>query len=44
MLHWNRIEDWAGQRVIQAAEQGLIVLPECDYQVLKRWEDQSYPF
>jgi hypothetical protein len=44
MLHGNRIKDWAGERVIKAAEQGLIVLPECDYRVLKRWGDQSYGF
>jgi hypothetical protein len=44
MLHGNRVEDWAGERVIKAAEQGLIVLPECDYRVLKRWEDQPYGF
>jgi hypothetical protein len=44
MLHGNRVEDWAGQRVIKATEQGLIVLPECDYRVLNRWEDQSYGF
>jgi hypothetical protein len=44
MLHGNRVKDWAGQRVINAAEQGLIVLPECDYRVLKHWEDQPYGF
>jgi hypothetical protein len=44
MLHGNRVEDWAGERVIKAAEQGLIMLPECDYRVLKRWEDQPYGF
>ena len=42
MLHGNRVE--AGERVIKAAEQGLIMLPECDYRVLKRWEDQPYGF
>jgi hypothetical protein len=44
MLHGNRVESWAGERVINAAEQGLIVLPEANYCVLKRWEDQSYGF
>jgi hypothetical protein len=44
MLHGNRVEDWAGQRVIKAAEQGLLALPECDHRVLKRWEDQPYGF
>jgi hypothetical protein len=44
MLHGNRVEDWAGQRVLRAVEQGLIVLPEPDYRVLKRWEDQPYGF
>jgi hypothetical protein len=44
MLHGNRVEDWAGERVLNAAEQGLLVLPECDYQVLKRWADQPYGF
>jgi hypothetical protein len=44
MLHGNRVSDWAGERVIKAAEQGLLVLPECDYRVLRRWEDQPYGF
>jgi hypothetical protein len=44
MLHGNRVKHWAGERVVRAAEQGLLGLPECDYQVLKRWEDQPYGF
>lgn len=44
MLHGNRVKRWAGDRIIEAAEKGLIVLPESDYQVLKRWQDQPYGF
>ena len=44
MLHGNRVQDWAGHRVIRAAEAGTIVLPEHDYRVLKAWEDQPYGF
>lgn len=44
MLHGNRVTDEAGHRVIQAAEEGLIVLPEPDYQVLRRWRDRIYGF
>lgn len=42
-VHRNRVENWAGQQVIKAAEQGLLVLPECDYRVLKRWGRPAVP-
>src|SRR6218665_411341 len=44
MLHGNRVHDGAGQRVLKAAEDGLIVLPEHDYQVLRAWRDHNYGF
>jgi hypothetical protein len=44
MLHGNLVEPWAGERVLHAAEAGLIVLPEHDYRVLKRWSGRSYGF
>jgi hypothetical protein len=44
MLHGNRVHDGAGKRVLEAAEGGLIVLPEHDYRVLRNWADRSYGF
>jgi len=44
MLHGNLIADWAGRRILDAAEAGQIVLPEHDYQVLKRWRARPYGF
>ncbi len=44
MLHGNRVESEAGERVIRAAEEGTIVLPERDYRVLKDWQDRPYSF
>jgi hypothetical protein len=44
MLHGNRVHDWAGQRVLHAAEAGQIVLPEHDHQVLRRWVERPYGF
>lgn len=44
MLHDNLVRDDAGHRVIDAAERGLIVLPEHDYQVLRRWRERPYGF
>ena len=44
MLHGNLVSSWAGERVLKAAEQGLIVLPEHDYQILKRWDALPYSF
>jgi len=44
MLHGNRINDDVGHAVLRGAEQGLIVLPEHDYRVLKHWCDCSYGF
>lgn len=44
MLHGNRVKDWAGHRVLGAAESGRIVLPEHDYRVLKAWEASPYGF
>ena len=42
MLHGNRVTSEAGERVLREAEAGLIVLPECDYRVLKRWQTEPY--
>lgn len=44
MLHGNLIRDWTGEVILAAAEKGLIVLPEPDYQVLKGWKANSYGF
>ncbi|WP_157730851.1 hypothetical protein [Variovorax sp. HW608] len=44
MLHGNRVGDVSGHRVLRAAEQGLIVLPEHDYRVLKAWSQHPYGF
>lgn len=44
MLHGNLVQDWAGERILKAAEEGLIVLPEHDYQVLRRWQALPYGF
>lgn len=44
MLHGNRVHDGAGKRVLEAAESGLIVLPEHDYRVLRAWRDRNYGF
>ncbi|WP_189691111.1 hypothetical protein [Pseudorhodoferax aquiterrae] len=44
MLHGNRVHDGAGERVLEAAEGGLIVLPEHDYRVLRNWADRRYGF
>ena len=44
MLHGNRVGDGAGHRAIKAAEDGLIVMPEHDYDVLRAWRDRTYGF
>lgn len=44
MVHGNRVESDAGRRLIRAAEAGTIVMPECDYRVLKDWEAEPYGF
>lgn len=44
MLHCNRVDGDAGERVIRAAEDGTIVLPERDYRVLKDWQQDPYGF
>lgn len=43
-LHGNLVLPGHLQRVLDGAEQGLIVLPEHDYRVLRRWGDTSYGF
>ncbi len=43
-LHGNRISSEALRRVLRAAESGLIVMPEHDYQVLRRWGEAEYGF
>ncbi len=44
MLHGNKVKDDAGHRAIKAAEEGLIVMPEHDYGVLRTWRDRTYGF
>lgn len=44
MLHGNKVDDAAARRILRGAEEGLIVLPEHDYQVLLAWEAQRYGF
>jgi hypothetical protein len=36
-LHGNLVKSGQMERVLEAAEAGLIVLPEHDYRVLRRW-------
>ncbi|KWD85131.1 hypothetical protein [Burkholderia ubonensis] len=43
-LHGNLILSGQMERVLEAAEAGLIVLPEHDYQVLRRWGEDPYGF
>ena len=40
----SKVRDGAGLRGMEAAENGLIGLPECDYRVLKNWEARPYGF
>jgi len=44
MLHGNRVHASAGERILCAAEEGKIVLPEHDYKVLKAWHACPYGF
>jgi len=44
MLHGNLVGDDSGKRVVADAEDGLIVLPEHDYRVLKAWREYGYGF
>ena len=44
MLHGNRVGHTAGLRVLAALQAGRLVLPEHDYQVLRRWGDRTYGF
>jgi hypothetical protein len=44
MLHGNRVQDDAGHAVIRGAEAGALMLPEHDYQVLRRWAERPYGF
>lgn len=43
-LHGNLILSGQMERVLEAAEAGLVVLPEHDYQVLRRWSADPYGF
>ena len=43
-LHGNLVKSGQMERVLEAAEDGLIVLPEHDYQVLHRWHEVPYGF
>lgn len=44
MVHGNRVRSTAGERVLEAAEAGSVVLPEHDYRVLKHWFNRQYGF
>lgn len=44
MLHGNRVQSSAAERVLEAAEAGSVVLPEHDYRVLKHWANRQYGF
>lgn len=44
MLHGNRVHSWAGKRIMEAVDRGLLVLPDHDYLVLRRWYDMQYGF
>ncbi|UUZ66331.1 hypothetical protein LP417_35555 (plasmid) [Polaromonas sp. P1-6] len=43
-LHGNIVKSASLERVLKMAEQGQIVLPEHDYQVLKAWGQIQYGF
>ncbi len=43
-LHGNLVKSGQMERVLEAAEDGLIVLPEHDYQVLRAWQQAPYGF
>lgn len=43
-LHGNLVKSGQMERVLEAAEAGLIVLPEHDYQVLRAWQQAPYGF
>lgn len=44
MLHGNRVDDTAGQRIAEAIKRRQVVLPDCDAKVLARWEARPYGF
>ena len=44
MLHGNRVDATAGERLLKAAEAGLIALPEHDWRILKAWQSNPYGF
>lgn len=43
-LHGSLVKSGQMERVLEAAEAGLIVLPEHDYAVLRRWQQDPYGF
>ncbi|BCQ30309.1 hypothetical protein NK8_85000 (plasmid) [Caballeronia sp. NK8] len=43
-LHGNLVKSGQMERVLEASEAGLIVLPEHDYRVLRGWGDAPYGF
>ncbi|UVA77132.1 hypothetical protein [Pandoraea commovens] len=43
-IHGNLVKSGQMERVLKAAEEGLIVLPEQDYRVLRQWSDDPYGF
>lgn len=44
MLHGNRVSDGVGKRMLRIVEDGIAVMPECDYQVLSQWAERTYGF
>ncbi len=44
MLHGNRIAQSVGETVAEAAEDGIITLPNWDRDVLRSWKDAPYSF
>jgi hypothetical protein len=43
-LHGHLVKRSQIDRVLEAAEAGLILLPDHDYRVLRRWGDMPYGF
>jgi hypothetical protein len=43
-LHGNLVKSGQMERVFEAVRDGLIGLPEHDYEVLRRWHEAPYGF
>ena len=44
ILYGDHVHNGSGERVLKAAEDGLIVPPEHDYLILKSWSQRPYGF